>query len=195
MKMTTSQSAIWSPHCLKKKIDIPERELKHFQTEYHQKSPLWWYSCESFLYPMLNCALRSLDMETMTKMAFFIRSLHSQLQELHKEQSNTYNEQFVVYRGQALSQENFQQLVDSKGGLLSFNNFLSTSTEQKVATGFINRSLKKSKEKVGVLFITTIDPKKILASTNTPFAFIDDYSAMETKRKGNSLLHAYSLSC
>ena len=170
-------------YCLKKKRDIPEQELKDFQAKYHQKSPIWWYSCENFLYPMLNYALRTSDMETMTKMVFFIRSLHLQLQELHQKQSDTYNEQFVVYRGQGLSQEDFRQLTDTKGGLFSFNNFLSTSTEQKVAMGFINTSLKKYKENVGILFIITIDPKKILGSTNTPFALIDDYSAMGTREK------------
>ena len=170
-------------YCLKKKRDIPEEELKDFQAEYHKKSPIWWYSCENFLYPMLNYALRTLDMETMTKMVFFIRSLHLQLQELHEKQSDTYNEQFVVYRGQGLSQEDFQQLIDTKGGLLSFDNFLSTSTKQNVAKGFINTSLKKCKENVGILFIITINPKKILGSTNTPFALIDDYSAMGTSEK------------
>ena len=170
-------------HCLKKKKDIPEQELKDFQAEYHQKSPLWWYSCGNFLYPMLNYALRSLDMQSITKMAFFIRSLHLQLQELHKQQSDTYNEQFVIYRGQGLSQEDFQQLIDTKGGLLSFNNFLSTNTDKEVPIAFINTPLKKCKENVGILFIITIDPKKISTSTNTPFAFIDDYSAMGTKEK------------
>ena len=170
-------------YCLKKKKDIPEQELKDFQAEYHQKSPIWWYSCENFLYPMLNYALRTLDMETMTKMVFFIRSLHLQLQELHKKQLDTYNEQFVVYRGQGLSQKDFQQLTDTKGGLLSFNNFLSTSTKQKVAMAFINTSLKKCTENVGILFIITIDPKKISTSTSTSFALIDHYSAMGTREK------------
>jgi tetratricopeptide (TPR) repeat protein len=168
-------------YCRKK--DIPQQELMEFQATYHQESPIWWYSCESFLYPMLNRALRSLDMETMTKMGFFIRSLHLQLQELHKKQSSTYNKQFVVYRGQGLSQEDFQHLNDTKGGLMSFNCFLSTSTEREVSMRFLDQSVKKCKENIGVLFIMTIDPRKLSASTSTPFAFIDDYSAMLTKEK------------
>ena len=166
-----------------RKRNISEQELEDFQAKYHQKSPVWWYSCENFLYPMLNYALRSLDMETMIKMIFFIRSLHFQLQELHKKQSGTYSEQIFVYRGQGLFQEDFQQLIDSKGGLLSFNNFLSTSTEPKKAMEFLDRSVAKYKENVGILFIITIDPRKISASTNTPFASIDDYSAMGTTEK------------
>ncbi|CAF1571115.1 unnamed protein product [Rotaria magnacalcarata] len=107
--------------------NIPESQLKYFQGQYHEKSPIWWYTCEIFLYGMLNCALRSLDIEVMTKLSFFIRNLHKQLKELHEEQLEMYKKKFIVYRGQGLSQEDFQQLLDTKGGLLSFNNFLSTS--------------------------------------------------------------------
>ena len=180
-------------YCRKK--NIPEQELKNFQAKYHQKSPVWWYSCENFLYPMLNYALRSLDMETMTKMIFFIRSLHLQLQELHKKQSGTYNKRFVVYRGQGLSREDFQHLIDTKGGLLSFNNFLSTSTEPKKAMEFLDRSLAKYKENVGVLFIMTIDPRKI--SHRQVLHLLSSMITVlwKNNRKGNSFLHAYSFSC
>ncbi|CAF3893878.1 unnamed protein product, partial [Rotaria sp. Silwood1] len=59
---------------------------------------MWWYTGELFLYGMLNRALRSLDMEMMIKMGFFIRSLHQQLQQAHKEQSDEYTTKFIVYR-------------------------------------------------------------------------------------------------
>ena len=110
-----------------KKKEIPETEINELKRKYHKKSPVWWYTCEIFLYGMLNWGLRSLDMEAMSKLGFFIRSLHLQLQQLHQEQSASFKKSFIVYRGQGMSKEDFQNLVDSKGGLLSFNNFLSTS--------------------------------------------------------------------
>ncbi|CAF4905410.1 unnamed protein product [Rotaria socialis] len=76
---------------------------------------------------MLNRDLRSLDMEAMAKLGFFIRSLHLQLEQLYQEQSVNFKKSFTVYRGQGMSKEDFQNLLDSKGGLLSFNNFLSTT--------------------------------------------------------------------
>ncbi|CAF5192624.1 unnamed protein product, partial [Rotaria magnacalcarata] len=57
---------------------------------------------------------------------FFIRSLHLQLKQLHQQQSANFRKPFTVYRGQGMTKEDFQNLLDSKGGLLSFNNFLST---------------------------------------------------------------------
>ncbi|CAF1413059.1 unnamed protein product, partial [Rotaria sordida] len=74
---------------------ISETELQNFQREYHQKSPIWWYTSSTSLRNMLDQALQSLDMETMTKMAFFIRSLHRQLEQLYNEQSSTHMKPFI----------------------------------------------------------------------------------------------------
>ncbi|CAF3955026.1 unnamed protein product [Rotaria sp. Silwood1] len=162
--------------------EISESELKDFQDQYHQKSPVWWYTCDIFLYSMLNRALRSLDMEAMAKMGFFVRNLHRQLEQLHQEQSDSYKKQFIVYRGQGLSQQDFNHLLDTKGGLLLFNNFLSTSTEKHVAVRCIECALHKDKDTVGVLFIMTINPSKVSAFS-TPFALINDYSSFSQEKE------------
>ncbi|CAM4945679.1 unnamed protein product [Rotaria socialis] len=112
-------------YCRQQKI--PEIQINSLQSTYHQKSPVWWYTKPMFLFSMLNRALRMLDMEVMIKLGFFIRSLHLQLERLHQVQSANFQQTFTVYRGQELSQQDFQNLCNSKGGLLSFNNFLSTS--------------------------------------------------------------------
>ncbi|CAF1545257.1 unnamed protein product, partial [Rotaria magnacalcarata] len=109
-----------------KKQNIPDAEINELKSKYHQKSPIWWYTREIFLYGMLDCGLRSLDMEAMSKLGFFIRSLHLQLKQLHQQQSANFKKSFTVYRGQGMTKEDFQNLLDSKGGLLSFSNFLST---------------------------------------------------------------------
>ncbi|CAF3877940.1 unnamed protein product [Rotaria sp. Silwood1] len=161
---------------------VSESQLVYFKRKYHRKSPIWWYTYECFLYGMLNKALRLLDMEAMIKMGFFIRNLHRQLEQVHKEQSDTYRKTFIVYRGQGFAQQDFNHLVDTKGGLLSFNNFLSTSKRQKEAMRFVEDALRKYEHNVGVLFIMTIDPSNVSAS-NTPFALIDDYSAFPQEQE------------
>ncbi|CAF3337447.1 unnamed protein product [Rotaria socialis] len=106
---------------------IREKDIDVFKRNYYEKSAVWWYTKELFLYGMFNRALRMLDMEVMTKLGFFIRRLHIELKQLHQEQLADSQKVFTVYRGQGLSQQDFQHPVDTKGGLLSFNNFLSTS--------------------------------------------------------------------
>ncbi|CAF1947223.1 unnamed protein product [Rotaria magnacalcarata] len=110
-------------------LEIDDEAAKAMDTlsEYERKRPVWWYTKPIFMYGVLNRALRMLDMEVVTKLGFFIRHLHIQLEKLHQEQSANFHEVFIVYRGQWLSQPDFQNLIDSKGGLLSFNNFLSTN--------------------------------------------------------------------
>ncbi|CAF1252660.1 unnamed protein product [Rotaria magnacalcarata] len=160
--------------------NIPEAQLNEFQKNYHQKTPVWWYTSEMFLNDMLDRALRTLDMEAMTKLRFFIRDLHLQLEQLHKEQPNEFDKQFIVYRGEIFTKQDFQHLIDANGGLLSFNIFLDTSKDQKMAMKFAEWAMKKNEDAIGVIFIMTIDQYKMSTKT-IPFAMIDDYSAFPSE--------------
>ncbi|CAF4301144.1 unnamed protein product, partial [Adineta steineri] len=110
--------------------DDDENELKNvnqLQTTYKNNIPIWWYTWNAFLYRMLNQALRSMDVDIIIQMGFFIHDLHRDIQRLHSEQfdGQQFSETFTVYRGQGLSKEDFTEMTKTKGGLLSFNNFLS----------------------------------------------------------------------
>ncbi|CAF1594574.1 unnamed protein product [Adineta ricciae] len=124
---------------------------------------------------MLNQALRTLDGEVIINMGFFLHDLHKQIQQLHQEQvSSSGRKPFVVYRGQGLYKKDFDQLSKTVGGLLSFNNFLSTSIKQEKSLVFTYSAL-SDPNKVGVLFVITIDPN----IPSTPFASIGDLSYFE----------------
>ncbi|CAF4605851.1 unnamed protein product, partial [Rotaria socialis] len=156
---------------------IREKDIDVFKRNYYEKSAVWWYTKELFLYGMFNRALRMLDMEVMTKLGFFIRRLHIELKQLHQEQLADSQKVFTVYRGQGLSQQDFQHPVDTKGGLLSFNNFLSTSKDRDFSTMFAESVSSAETDTVGVLFIISIYQTKISTSI-TPFAMIDEHSAL-----------------
>ncbi|CAF2028124.1 unnamed protein product, partial [Rotaria magnacalcarata] len=93
-----------------------------------------------------------------------------------------YNESFIVYCGQGLTQKDFQRLLGTKGGLLSFNNFLSTHKARDVAMLFVQSLRYENEEIVGVLFSIIIDQSVNLASTS-PFAFIADYSCFQDEEE------------
>ena len=78
---------------------------------------------------------------------------------------------FKVYRGQGMVVTEFEKLQQTKGGLLSFNNFLSTSKKRAVSMDFAQRGSNNS-DMVGILFVMTVDP----AQSTTPFASINDVS-------------------
>ncbi|CAF1503082.1 unnamed protein product [Adineta ricciae] len=157
--------------------------IKDLERIYHEKTPIWWYSCESFLYPMLNRAIRMMNGDIMIRMGFFINDLHRQIEQLHKVQD--FTEIFTVYRGQGLSGPDFEQLKKTNGGLMSFNNFLSTSKVRKVSLSFAEQAA-RNPDLIGILFMITIDPKQ----STTPFASIRDFSALADEEEVLFSMHS-----
>ena len=149
-------------------------ELEHVDNlakTYSQHTPIWWYTLECFLYPMLNRALRTMDANVMIKLGFFICDLHRQITQLHHEQfgSHCSTQHFAVYRGQGMEKKAFEKLAASKGGLISFNCFLSTSRDRQISLDFAEGAL-DNPQLMGVLFVITIDS----APCETPFASVVD---------------------
>jgi tetratricopeptide (TPR) repeat protein len=158
-----------------------ESELKNvdeIQKKYHDKTPIWWYTYECFLYPMLNRALRLMDVEIIVKMGFFIGDLQCHIEQLHSEQfgGRHVGDGFTVYRGQDISHTDLDQMIKMKGRLMSFNNFLSTSKDRNVSLLFAE-SNQSNPDLVGILFVLTIDPSK----SSAPFASINGFSHFQVE--------------
>ncbi|CAF1323206.1 unnamed protein product [Adineta steineri] len=117
---------------------------------------------------MLNQALRTMNADIIINMGFFLCDVHQQIQQLHEQQVSSYGvKPFIVYRGQGLTESDFEKLQKAEGGLMSFNNFLSTSKDKEVSLEFAEcTSLKPNM--VGIFFVMSIDP----CLKSTPFASI-----------------------
>ncbi|CAF0818184.1 unnamed protein product [Adineta steineri] len=153
--------------------------IDEFQRSYCREQAIWWYTRECFTYQMLNRALRTLDADTIINMGFFLRDLHQQLHQLHEQQLPKYcGKPFTVYRGQGLLKIDFDKLKKTKGGLMSFNNFLSTSTKRDVSHGFAQCAATKA-DMMGILFVITIDPRV----SSTPFASINEVSYFKAEEE------------
>ena len=157
--------------------------IGEFSRDYQQHRAIWWYTRQGFTYQMLNRALRLLEADIIVNMGFFIHDLHHQIKLLHEEQLAGYGGQpFVVYRGQGLSIGDFEKLKRSRGGLMSFNCFVSTSMKKETPLEFA-RTAALDQDRVGILFKMTIDPQ----ISATPFADIKEVSYYrEAKRRSSS---------
>ncbi|CAF0957438.1 unnamed protein product [Adineta steineri] len=143
-----------------------------FEKEYAAQLAIWWYTFPSNIYCMLNYALRTLDADAIITMGFFMCHLHHQIQQLYEQQVSSYGRiSFLVYRGQGLMKSDFEKLQRAKGGLMSFNNFLSTSKDKKISLEFAEDASKKS-DMVGIFFVMSIDP----SIKSAPFASIREKS-------------------
>jgi tetratricopeptide (TPR) repeat protein len=95
------------------------------------------------------------DIEVIIHLGFFVQDIHCQLKQLHENMCQT--ESLIVYRGQGISNHEFVKIQASNGGLLSFNNFLSTSTDIQVARAFAYSAM-DDPALTGVIFRMQIDP-------------------------------------
>ncbi|CAF0957788.1 unnamed protein product [Adineta steineri] len=146
--------------------------ISEFEHNYDPQNAIWWYSRECFTYKMLNQALRIMNADVIINMGFFLRDVHQQIEQLHEQQVSTYGRKpLIVYRGQGLMKSDFEKLQKAKDGLMSFNNFLSTSTDEEVSLGFA-RGASTESDKVGILFKMIINP----CLKSTPFASIKKVS-------------------
>lgn len=161
---------------------IDEGQIDEMEREYYDRTPIWWYTAPYFIYSMLNYGLREMDIDIILKMNFFIRHLHNDIDKLHNEQqaSSKNITPFPAYRGQGLSLENFDKMQqNNKGGLMSFNNFLSTSLNREISLEFARTpALKKDSDMVGILFVMTIDPV-VCAESSIPYADVKDVGFFE----------------
>lgn len=153
--------------------------LDRFEQNYHNHTPIWWYTSEGFIYSTLNEALRTQEIDNILRMSFFLRALHKDIKQLHSKQMNDHHMgTFTVYRGQAMMKEDFEKMTRTKGGLMSFNNFLSTSTEPTVAHLFAGGS-QIGPNSIPIFFEMTIDT----SVPSAPFANLDNVSRLGDAEK------------
>ena len=147
--------------------------LENFRRNYRANESIQMYTREGHLCSMLNRALRNLETEMIMRMGFFVRDLHQSIRDFHREQQrDRTSDLLTLYRGQGVTRIDFQKLIKVKGGLMSFNNFLSTSANRTVALAFAESSQFNS-ETIGILFVITVDS----SISSVPFAAVNVVSA------------------
>jgi len=124
---------------------------------------------------MLNKAFTHLDVEALLKMGVFIRDLHQNITKLHSEQLSSLTTD-TVYCGKTMDKNVFKDKI-KQGGLISFNNFLSTRSKEQKVIEFITCELNSAtanENTIGILFEIKID--RSIPSTSAKFAYIHEVS-------------------
>lgn len=145
--------------------------VNDFEMNYSLENAFWWYSKDSFLYKILNKALRVQNIDILFMLRFFMRDL-SQALTCHRSKSFQY-----VYRGQVLSKNELVNLRNFVGDLISVNSFFSTTTNYEEALKFLQNSI-ISNDLRPVLFIIEADPN---VGQTKPFADIRQYSKYKSE--------------
>ncbi|CAF0831268.1 unnamed protein product [Adineta steineri] len=99
--------------------------IEEFEREYLSEKSLWWYTRHSFLYRLLNKAIRIQNIDLLLLFRFFIRDIRRQLN-LSKSSNSIH-----VYRAQLMSKEEIELLTKFTGEFISINSFLSTNSNRE----------------------------------------------------------------
>jgi tetratricopeptide (TPR) repeat protein len=155
-----------------------EKKINDFEKSYTPSKAFYWYTTDSFVYRLLNQALRTQSIEIIFKFRFFINDLHNQIKELYRKYLLTHphtKTHLTLYRGQRITMTELESLKNNVNQLISMNSFLSATTIRDIAEIFADTSDQHNQTSPlqSVLFI--IDVADITKDT-TPFAFIEDYS-------------------
>ena len=108
--------------------------VNEFEQNYASEHSLWWYSKETFLYRLLNKALRIQNIDLLFLFRFFIRDIEKQL---HRRR---YRSSVRIYRGQLMSLEELNVLKNSIDKFISINSFLSTTSNRETALLYLGSS-------------------------------------------------------
>ncbi|CAF0882986.1 unnamed protein product [Didymodactylos carnosus] len=152
--------------------------INDFDDYYATCNAIYWYTKDSFLYRLLNKALRDLDIDTLYLLRYFIKDLHLQLKQRHASQQQTAKLTIkTVYRGQLMNNDEFDRKIrNNLGGFFSVSSFFSTTLHQNVASvyaGDVSRN--KTSREQSILFYIHIDT----TINKFPYANISEESAFE----------------
>ena len=146
--------------------------ISQFEKDYEADHALWWYTRDSFLYRLLNKALRVQNIDLLFLFRFFIRDIQVRLDQLK------CLSVVSVYRSQLLSDKELTMLKNSVGRLISMNSFISTTRNRELALFMLGDSEVPSHNLKRVLFEIEADPQqagsKYFADITCESSFIDE---------------------
>ncbi|CAF1223741.1 unnamed protein product [Didymodactylos carnosus] len=146
--------------------------IEEFERTYTPKDAIRWYTCNTFIFRLLNRSLRLHDIRGIFKFRFFIADLYEQLKQIYYGyfRNYTYVEDMKMkrYRGQRMSKFELDNNF-TYGTLVSINSFLSTSRDRDVAVRFAGISDRRA-EIVSVVFECDILIEKQNSFEWKPFA-------------------------
>lgn len=121
-----------------------QENITAFTQSYQSAESIHWYTKDSFLYRLVNKALRTEDIGQLQTFRFFISDLSSKLAEIHRIQIRECSTTVKLYRGLKLENDDLKRLKLRVGCIISANGFLSTSRSREVAVKFAMRGTNRT---------------------------------------------------
>ncbi len=157
--------------------DSQLKVVNEFQREYESELSIWWYTRDSFIYRILNKALRQQNIDILFLFRFLIHDIYILLQE----QQKYFDEDIILlYRGQWLPQTEFEYLKNSKGQYISMNSFLSTTKNRQLALIYAGSNDNK-RNLISVLFEITANTRCTDLKPFADISYMSQFGAGESE--------------
>ncbi|CAF1125144.1 unnamed protein product [Adineta steineri] len=116
-------------------------KIDEFEQTYTTNDAIKWYTKGTFLFKIVNQALRTQDIEALLAVRYYVVDLCKCLKEECENFRDYYEDVIQVYRGQTLSDLELDRLKNSIGQLISTNGFLSTTRSLDIASLFATNTI------------------------------------------------------
>ncbi|CAF3664478.1 unnamed protein product [Adineta steineri] len=147
--------------------------INDFEREYRSDDAIRWYTKQSFVYQMINKALRTEDIDMLHTFRFFIGDLSERLVREHEKILSSEQQILTFYRGMKIDREECDKMKENQGNLITINGYLSTSRLRTPALTFALKATKRT-DVVPVLFHIICDVQKL--GNNVVFADVSKFS-------------------
>ncbi|CAF4811957.1 unnamed protein product, partial [Rotaria sp. Silwood2] len=99
------------------------------------EASIQWYTKDCFVSKTINKILRSNDVDRMFKFRHILTDIYQHLNMSYKQNHswNSSSSNEIFYRGQLITNEDFDYLKQIRGSIISMNTFLSTTKSIQVA--------------------------------------------------------------
>ncbi|CAF4753304.1 unnamed protein product [Rotaria socialis] len=154
------------------RINEFEKKYNH-DPDSDKKEAIFWYTRDSFVYRLVNQALRTGDPDVIHPYRFFINDLYSELLSIHRQYIEPDEEDFIVYRGQGLTLPELTSLRSSVGKLVTFASFISSTVDRELAYGYAKIAARQNV--VSAVFEFHINTEY---NNTRPYAYVANYSAI-----------------
>ena len=157
-------------------------KIEEFERTYTSEKAIDWYTQDSFIYTLLNRALRANDVNWILIFRFLIIDLYKQLHELccepiTEEDPFALSPTYHVYRGQLITKNELDTIRKGIGNVISMKSFLSTSLDREQALFYLGGEDDPSSSSLRrVLIEIDLGPINCSMDFTKPFANITEYS-------------------
>lgn len=162
---------------------IELQNIEQFENDYQTSQAIWWYTRDTFLYRLLNKALRQHNIELIVYFGFFVQDLYRQISLEHEKQfiraSLSSYPIIKAYRGQIMLRSEVEDIHEAAGSLV-VNSYFSTTLDRNLAMIYLNPNYEPWDPFQAVLFQIEID-NSIQYMRTRPYANISHISQFPTE--------------